>query len=166
MLSAVRASFHAGASFCTVHALSGTRALMELAALESELCQIRPFRILAVTILTSFAGPDLPLTANQPLAQQVFQLADIVMVSGLSGLVCSPLEIEGLRKAHPKAYLVTPGVRLPGDSPGDQARISDPATCLARGASALVVGRPILQSSQPALSAQTYHEEIQKIRPA
>ncbi|MGE0529168.1 MAG: orotidine 5'-phosphate decarboxylase / HUMPS family protein, partial [Bdellovibrionales bacterium] len=60
MEAAVRASFDMGASFCTVHALSGSEALSRMAKVEEELCRIRPFRILAVTILTSFRQETLP----------------------------------------------------------------------------------------------------------
>jgi hypothetical protein len=50
MEAAVRASFEAGASLVTVHALSGREALTKMATLEKELSQKRPFKILAVTI--------------------------------------------------------------------------------------------------------------------
>ncbi|MBX3021653.1 MAG: orotidine-5'-phosphate decarboxylase [Bdellovibrionales bacterium] len=163
MLSAVRASFDVGAAFCTVHAQAGREALSQLAELEEELCKIRPFRILAVTILTSFKQHTLaPVSQAMPIAEQAEVLAKLVLDSGLTGLVCSPEEVEALRQRFPNAYLVTPGVRLSGEKHGDQARVSDPVTALQRGASALVVGRPIYDSQEPALAAKTYYEEVQK----
>lgn len=163
MESAVRASFEAGASFCTVHAQAGSEALSLLAKLEVELCQIRPFRILAVTVLTSFKQDSLPpLVKAIPIAEQAVALAQLVIDSGLTGLVCSPEEVETLRRLFPQAYLVTPGVRLSGEDRGDQKRVSDPITALKRGASALVVGRPIYESLDPAQAAKHYYEEIQK----
>ena len=60
MESAVRASFQAGATLVTVHALAGLVALTGLAALEIELNRIRPFKILAVTILTSWENSSFP----------------------------------------------------------------------------------------------------------
>lgn len=163
MEAAVRASFEVGASYCTVHAQSGREALVQMAELEEELCKIRPFRILAVTILTSFRQDTLPaVTQRMPIAEQALSLAKLVIESGLTGLVCSPDEVEDLRRQFPQAYLVTPGVRLSGEDRGDQKRVSDPATALRRGASALVVGRPIYESLEPALAAKLYYEEIQK----
>lgn len=162
MESAVRTSFDMGASFCTIHAQAGGPAMVQLAKLENELCKIRPFRILAVTVLTSFAQEDLALTSATPIAEQTHQLAQLTLDSGLSGLVCSPEEVAGLRQSFPEAYLVTPGVRLSQDDKGDQVRVSDPNTALKRGASALVVGRPIYQSLEPAQAAKMYYEEIQK----
>lgn len=163
MVSAVRASFEVGATFCTVHAQAGKEALSQLADLEGELCKIRPFRVLAVTVLTSFKQESLPpMLSKIPIADQTAQLAKLVLESGLTGLVCSPEEVESLRKLFPSAYLVTPGVRLSGEDRGDQKRVSDPATALRRGASALVVGRPICESLEPAKVAKLYYEEIQK----
>lgn len=163
MEAAVRASFEVGASFCTVHAQAGREALTMLAELEESLCHTRPFRILAVTVLTSFKQETMPsLVQHLPIAEQTKSLARLAIESGISGLVCSPEEVEGLRAMYPNAYLVTPGVRLSHEDRGDQKRVSDPLTALRRGASALVVGRPIYDALEPALAAKAYYEEIQK----
>lgn len=164
MEAAVRASFDMGASFCTVHAQSGGEALQLMAKVEDELCKIRPFRVLSVTVLTSFKQDALPaVTKSMPIADQVASLAKLTIESGLTGIVCSPEEVENLRQKFPTAYLVTPGVRLAHDDRGDQQRVSDPCTALRRGASALVVGRPIYESLEPAQAAKKYYEEIQKV---
>lgn len=163
MEASVRATFEMGASFCTVHAQAGAEALTLLAKLEEELCKVRPFRVLAVTILTSFKQETLaPMVRSIPIAEQTMTLAKLALDCGLTGLVCSPEEVESLRKAFPQAYLVTPGVRLSTDEKGDQKRVADPLTALQRGSSALVVGRPIYASLEPAKAAKIYYEEIQK----
>jgi len=164
MHAAVQASFEVGASFCTVHAQAGPEALTMLAELEEALCRTRPFRILAVTVLTSFKPETLPpMVRHLPIAEQTRALAQLALDCGLSGLVCSPEEVEVLRQQFPNAYLVTPGVRLSHEDRGDQKRVSDPMTALRRGASALVVGRPIYDALEPALAAKAYYEEIQKL---
>lgn len=163
MESAVRASFDMGASFCTIHAQAGSEALKLLAGVEEELCRIRPFRLLAVTVLTSFKQDTLaPNVKHQPIAEQTQSLARLAVECGITGLVCSPEEVEDLRRQFPHAYLVTPGVRLSHEDRGDQKRVSDPVTALNRGASALVVGRPIYEALEPTLAAKQYYEEIQK----
>ncbi|AFY02602.1 orotidine 5'-phosphate decarboxylase [Bdellovibrio bacteriovorus str. Tiberius] len=146
MEAAVRASFEAGASLVTVHALSGKEALTRMAAVEKELNQQRPFRILAVTILTSWDQDSLPVNMkSQPIAQHVTELATLVKDSGLSGVVCSPHELDLLQNRD--LYLVTPGIRFSMQDSGDQKRIMGPKEALRAGASALVVGRPILEAS-------------------
>jgi orotidine-5'-phosphate decarboxylase len=164
MESAVRAAFEMGASYCTIHAQAGSEALKRLAHVEAELSAQRPFRLLAVTVLTSFKQDTLPsVSQKMPISEQTMALAKLTLDSGLTGLVCSPEEVESLRRAFPTAFLVTPGVRLSHEDKGDQKRVSDPCTTLRRGASALVVGRPIYESLEPALAAKIYYEEIQKV---
>lgn len=145
MEAAVRASFEAGASLVTVHALSGSEALKKMAEVEKELNQKRPFKILAVTILTSWDQASVPGNMkDQPIAQHVTDLATLVKNSGLSSVVCSPHELDLLQNRD--LYLVTPGIRFSMQNSGDQKRIMGPKEAMQNGASALVVGRPILEA--------------------
>ena len=163
MESAIRATFEAGATLATVHASAGREALCQLAKVEAELNQVRPFKILGVTILTSFSQETLaPNTNAVSISVQVKQLAQLVVESGLNGLVCSPQEAELLRKTSPSSFLVTPGVRMPGDPAGDQLRISTPAEALQKGATALVVGRSIIESSDPVAALSKILSSIQE----
>ena len=148
MVSAVKTSFHAGATFVTVHALSGSEALKELAKLEKELNQMRPFKILAVTILTSWDQNSMPKSLHSwPVTDHVLSLANLVLDSGLTGLVCSAHELD-LLKNH-NLYKVTPGIRLDSAAADDQKRVMNPHQAIQAGASALVIGRPILQATKP-----------------
>lgn len=150
MESAVRATFEAGASFCTVHAQAGSEALTLLAQLEKELSQQRPFLILSVTILTSFSQETLPDNLKPiSIQEHVEKLASVNFSSGLEGLVCSPHEVAELRKKWPDKFYVTPGVRLDSQPRQDQVRVMSPRQAIAAGASALVIGRPILQAADP-----------------
>lgn len=162
MESAVRATFEAGASLATVHAWSGVEALRRLAALEQELNAKRPFQILVVTILTSFNSETLPPPLSQfSIAEQVSGLSDLAVGSGLTGLVCSPEEVADLRARHPHAFLVTPGIRLPDyGKTDDQKRVLGPSQALERGASALVVGRPIIEAADPVAAADRILSDI------
>jgi orotidine-5'-phosphate decarboxylase len=161
MEAAVRASFEVGASLVTIHAQSGTEAMARLAVVEKELSAQRPFKILAVTVLTSFHKETLPrILKPLSIPDMVKDLAEQALESGLSGLVCSPEEIAILRKAFPSAYLLIPGIRLTGEEHGDQKRVADPCFAIQSGASALVVGRPIVQAANPAQAAKEYHDVI------
>lgn len=155
MEAAVRASFEAGATLVTVHALAGKEALTKMAAVEKELNQQRPFKILAVTILTSWDQNSMPSNLKQqPISQHVTDLASLVLESGMTGLVCSPHELDLLQNKG--LYLVTPGIRFSMDSLGDQKRVMGPAEAIHAGASALVVGRPIIEAKNPLETATDY----------
>ena len=150
MEAAVHAAFDMGASLVTVHAWSGGIALQRLRALERDLQKIRPFQILCVTILTSFDQATLPQPLNRfDIQSQVSELAKSVSTAGLKGFVCSPFEADLIRKIEPEAFVVTPGIRLPTDPVMDQKRVCTPKEAMQKGASALVIGRPILAANNP-----------------
>lgn len=159
MEAAVRASFDAGASLVTVHAMSGAEALSRMAEVEKELSQKRPFKVLAVTVLTSWGEKSFaPVFKSQAIGDHVQQLVDLVQAQGLSGVVCSPHELDLLQNRD--LYLVTPGIRFSMAANDDQNRVMTPQEALARGAKALVVGRPILQAADKVQAAQQFLANI------
>lgn len=163
MAAAVRATFEVGASFTTIHCWAGPEAMCQLAELERELNQQRPFKILAVTILTSFTAQTLPPSLRGTnVTEQVLSLAQEAYDCGLTGVVCSPLEVEALRARQPESFLVTPGVRFCEDDKGDQKRVLAPHEAMCLGSSALVVGRPICDAPDPVLAAERYLEAISR----
>ncbi|MEZ0390601.1 MAG: orotidine-5'-phosphate decarboxylase [Pseudobdellovibrionaceae bacterium] len=160
MEAAVRTSFEAGASLVTVHAMAGEEALRLMADLEAELSKKRPFRILAVTILTSWKESSMPsIFRQQPIREHVRELAELVKRSGLRSVVCSAEEIEILKDLD--LYLVTPGIRFPHEEKGDQKRVMGPQEAISLGSSVLVVGRPIFESQDPLKKAQEYLKAIE-----
>lgn len=161
MAAALKTVHRAGASFATIHALSGGPAMKDMARVEQELSKVRPFKILAVTILTSMEQAALPLTLrSQSVAENVRGLATLAIESGLTGIVCSAEEVADLRNRFPNAYLVTPGIRFSDGNIDDQKRIADPRSALQAGASALVVGRPIVDDKDPRAQAQKFFAAI------
>jgi len=153
-VSAVRSALDIGASLVTVHAQAGVETLTQLAKLEEEYNKTAPVKILAVTILTSFDSTTLPsILKAQSIAQHVQDLAQLVQSCGLNGLVCSPLELSVLNSLS-NLYLVTPGIRPESSSIGDQKRVMSPKEALQAGATALVVGRPILEASSPVMACR------------
>lgn len=162
MVSAVRASFDAGAKLVTVHAQAGIRALSDLAKLEEEYSKTGPVKILCVTILTSFDAATLPgILKSQPIDQHVLELVKLVNMSGLTGVVCSPHELETLNDFK-NMYFVTPGIRGAEQtatalaSIQDQKRVMSAKEAVALGANGIVVGRPIIEAKSPREEAAKY----------
>lgn len=155
MEHAVRAAFEMGATYVTVHASSGRKALERMAEIEKELRAHRPFTILAVTVLTSFSVDQLnDIGWTQSVDAHVSQLAGLTAASGLSTVVCSPHELESLKKQYPTLKYVVPGIRFEDGAKDDQSRTMTPLQAMKAGANALVVGRPILHADEPALAAE------------
>jgi orotidine-5'-phosphate decarboxylase len=156
---AIRSATQAGAGLLTIHAGGG--AAMISAAAEAAQAPGAP-RLLAVTVLTSIDASELAsLGISASPADHVLRLARLAASCGIDGFVCSPEEITLLRShLGPAPLLVIPGIRPAGSDIGDQKRISTPADAIARGASMLVVGRPITRASDPAAAAQAILDEI------
>ena len=156
MAGACRSAARLGAELITVHACAGSEALeqAQAAAVEGAAAAGLPApTLLAVTVLTSWEQRRFAqqLAIGEPLDHYVPRLAQLAAQAGIGGCVCSPLEVEQLRRAHPEPFrLVTPGIRPAGAPLGDQQRVMTPAQAVAAGASHLVVGRPITAASDPA----------------
>ena len=147
-------------SMLTIHA-SGGREMMRR-AVESAAERNPELLILGVTVITSFDADSLAETGVELEPEwQVEKLAKLAVDSGLKGLVCSPLEIEGLRSILPEdTVLVTPGIRPSGSSADEQKRIMTPADAARAGSDFIVVGRPILKAENPAFAVSKILEEI------
>jgi orotidine-5'-phosphate decarboxylase len=151
---AVRSAFKHGVQMMTIHA-SGGREMMAKAAevarqIAHETGRPKPV-LLGVTILTSLKGADLE-EIGQPsdVACQVLRLAGLAKAAGLDGVVCSPQEIEALRREYGRELaIVTPGIRPVWAAAQDQKRIMTPAEAVAKGADYLVIGRPITGAPSP-----------------
>jgi orotidine-5'-phosphate decarboxylase len=157
---AVRSVAGTGASLLTIHAGGGEQ--MMRAAAQAATCPGAP-ELLAVTVLTSMDAAELSAVGvPTPPADQVLRLARLAKTSGVTGLVCSPEEVAAVRQAMgPGARLVVPGIRPAGHmATDDQRRVATPAETIARGASMLVVGRPITQAPDPAKAAAAILAEI------
>ena len=138
----------------TLHSLGGREMLkraVEAAKEEAERLSIPKPKLLAVTILTSLKETDLnELGVFCKTDEQVLRLANLAYEAGVDGIVCSPKEIALLRKNLEKDVLiVTPGIRPAWARTHDQKRVMTPRQAIQEGADYLVIGRPIIASSNP-----------------
>lgn len=121
-------------------------------------------KLLAVSVLTSLDATDLAeQTSSLKPADLVLHRARLAREAGFDGIVASGQEAAAVRQAvGPDFLIVTPGIRLPTDDAGDQARVTTPADAIQAGASHLVVGRPITNADDPAAAAQRFVAAITK----
>tara|TARA_B100000945_G_scaffold209826_1_gene168899 strand:- start:457 stop:1182 length:726 start_codon:yes stop_codon:yes gene_type:complete len=155
-----------GAQFISLHTCAGMKALKmanEAAYEGAAKVNLMPPKLLGITILTSWTQESLidDLLIDQSINQRVKHLAEIAFDSGLGGCVCSPREVQFLRKIYPETFdLVTPGIRSLGLETNDQSRVSDASEAIKMGASKLVIGRAITQSTDPAYMFKSFCEKV------
>lgn len=134
-----------------LHAAGGSKMMAEAVAGLTRADGTRPI-LIAVTQLTSTDSETLKneLLIDTPMAETVMSYALNAKNSGLDGVVCSPLEAEGVhRKCGEKFITVTPGVRFADGDMGDQKRVMTPAQAKLAGSDYIVVGRPITAADDP-----------------
>ncbi|WP_322747527.1 MULTISPECIES: orotidine-5'-phosphate decarboxylase [unclassified Frankia] len=141
-----------GPRYVTVHAAGG--AAMVRAAVDAA----PDVEIAAVTVLTSLSGAELVSCGfgGSP-SDVVRRLAALAVAAGARAVVCSPREVSAVRaEVGSDVTLITPGVRPAGANVDDQARTATPAAALRAGSDLLVVGRPIIASSDPGAAAARF----------
>ena len=109
-------------------------------------------KILGVSILTSMDSKQTKKIYNQKnVSFLVKKFAKLAKKNGLDGVVCSPKEINVIRKEVGKDFIIiTPGIRLKNKiNKDDQKRIETPEEAIKLGANYLVIGRPITKSKNP-----------------
>lgn len=166
---AVRSAVRLGVEMMTIHA-SGGRDMMakaaEAASGEAERLKTPRPILLGVTVLTSLKNGDLREIGFPPdAAGQVLRLAGLARAAGLDGVVCSPREIELVKREFGRDFLVvTPGIRPLWAAAQDQKRIMTPGEAVERGADYLVVGRPVTGDPSPADAFAKIVEELERAK--
>ncbi len=156
--SAARILHHSGVWMTNVHASGGPD--MMRAAREA----FPEEQLLAVTVLTSLDQR----TVNEfwgteyGIEQIVQRWAVAAQEEGLNGVVCSPREIEPVRRAAGSQFtVVTPGIRPRWAASGDdQRRVTTPRQAVFNGADYLVIGRPITGAESPKDAAGKIVKEL------
>lgn len=123
---------------------------------------IRPC-IIGVTVLTSMSQDVLKaeIGIQHSLNTHVRHLAGMALKAGLDGVVASGREARMI-KGHcgNKFTVVTPGIRPSWAPVDDQSRTMTPKEALRAGADYLVIGRAILNQSDPARAIELIQQEI------
>ncbi len=158
---AIRKVAGLGVRFATVHGNTENIQAAVRARGDSDL------QILAVTVLTSLNEEDVrrlySLPNEVPLAQHATNVAASMVSIGCDGVVASPREITMLRGALPaRSLIVTPGIRMEGETTDDHKRPGTPYEAIKNGADYLVVGRSIYRHADPRGQAQRYVEAIER----
>jgi orotidine-5'-phosphate decarboxylase len=108
----------------------------------------KKLKILGVTVLTSLNNKSLKKIGHTKSVEQlVLKQADLIKKSGCDGIVCSAQEAKMVRKKYKNLFIVTPGIRLPGDSANDQSRITSPNDAFKNKVSGIVMGRSLIKGN-------------------
>ena len=105
-------------------------------------------KVFGVTVLTSLNNKSLKeIGHTKSVEQLVLKQAGLIKKSGCDGIVCSAQEAQIVRKKFKNLFIVTPGIRLPGDSANDQSRIMSPNDAFKNKVSGVVMGRSLTKGN-------------------
>ena len=132
--------------YITVHASGG---LEMLKAIKKKTKTInKGIKVLGVTVLTSLNNKSLKeIGHTKSVDQLVLKQASLIKKSGCDGIVCSAQEAKMVRRKYKNLYIVTPGIRLPGDSANDQSRVMTPSDAFKNKVSGIVMGRSLIKGN-------------------
>jgi len=124
----------------TVHASCGHESLR--AAVENR----SGAEVFAVTVLTSIAPEECLCIFGKSVAEKVKEFALVAAKAQTQGIVCSAQELEWIASLPELSEIkkITPGIRPEWYEALDQKRTLTPREAIHRGATHLVIGRPIL----------------------
>ena len=133
-------------SYLTVHINGG---LDMLKAVRKSSRKInKKLKILGVTVLTSFSNFTIKQIGHtKSVKDLVKKQAKLAKLAKLDGIVCSGYEAKFLNKICKNMEIITPGIRLPGDSKQDQKRVMTPSQAFQNGATSIVIGRSITKGN-------------------
>ena len=133
-------------SYLTVHINGGLEMLKAVKKASKKIN--KRMKILGVTILTSFSNSSIKkIGYNKSIKEIVKKQVSLAKSAKLDGIVCSGHEAKYIKKICQTMEIITPGIRLPGHSKGDQKRVMSPRQSLKNGATSLVMGRSIIKGN-------------------
>jgi len=129
-------------SYLTVHTQGGLEMLKAVKKTAKKIN--KKLKILGVTVLTSFSNSSIKKIGHtKSIKELVRKQANLAKLANLDGIVCSGHEVKFLKKICKNMEVITPGIRLVGDSKGDQKRVLTPKEAFKNGATSIVMGRSI-----------------------
>jgi len=144
--------------FTTIH-IAGGDEMQKIANLSK-----KNVKVLGVSILTSIDSAQAEkYYSEKNINNLVGKFVKNSLENKLDGVVCSPLEIELVKKiSSGKLIIVTPGIRPENyNKNDDQKRFMSPKEAVNLGANYLVIGRPITQSSNPLSEITSINSSIE-----
>ena len=127
-------------NYLTIHISSGLKALKASKRVSGRT------KLIGVTILTSLDNKSLKeIGYTKKLKKIVLEQAKLAKKAKLDAIVCSPMEVDLVRKVF-KKEIITPGIRF-NTKKDDQKRTLTPKQAYKNGSDWLVIGRPVTKGN-------------------
>ena len=132
-------------NYITVHANAGEETVKAVIKTAKKINS--KLKILLVTILTSMSNTSIKKIGHtKSITELVKKQALMAKACKCHGIICAGSDLKFVKKIF-KGEIITPGIRLKGDSAEDQKRVMGPKEAFEKGSTSLVLGRSIIKGN-------------------
>ena len=142
-------------NYLSIHSLGGNN-LINAATKASNFT-----KILSVSLLSHHDQKSInDIGIKQPIQNQIKKLILNALKNNVFGLILAPKDLDIARKIKKKIIIFVPGIRGKKNRKDEHKRSLDPLTAIKKGATYIIIGRPITKSKNPKETLKLINEEI------
>ena len=118
-------------------------------------------KILSVSLLSHHDQKSInDIGIKQPIQNQIKKLILNALKNNVFGLILAPKDLDIARKIKKKIIIFVPGIRGKKNRKDEHKRSLDSLSAIKKGATYIIIGRPITKSKDPERTLKLINEEI------
>ena len=152
---AVKAVNSLKVNYLSIHSLGGNN-MINAATKASNFT-----KILSVSLLSHHDQKSInDIGIKQPIQNQIKKLILNALKNNVFGLILAPKDLDIARKIKKKIIIFVPGIREKKKGKDEHKRSLDSLSAIKKGATYIIIGRPITKSKNPKGTLKLINEEI------
>ena len=122
---------------------------------------MQPVKLLTVSLLSHHNQKSInELGIEKSIKNEIKKLIFIAIKNNTAGLILAPKDLEIAKKINKNIVIFAPGIRERKNRKHEHKRSMDPLNAIKKGATYIVIGRPITKSQNPKRTLKLINEEI------
>ena len=119
-------------------------------------------KILTVSLLSHHNQKSIKeIGIEQPIRNRIKKLILNALRNNVFGLILAPQDLGIIKKIKKKITIFVPGIRLKQNKKDEHKRSLDPLSAIKKGATYIIIGRPITKSKNPKETLKLINQEIE-----
>tara|TARA_B100001123_G_scaffold150699_1_gene174237 strand:- start:763 stop:1467 length:705 start_codon:yes stop_codon:yes gene_type:complete len=118
-------------------------------------------KILSVSLLSHHDQKSIDaIGIKNTIEKEINKLVSNAIKNNVSGLILAPKDLDIVKNINKNIEVFVPGIRTKKNKKNEHKRSLDPLTAIKKGATFIIIGRPITQSKNPKKTLKLINEEI------
>ena len=145
-------------NYLSIHSLGGDE-MIQAAVKGSKYTKILSVQLLSHLDKSSIKKIGISIS----LKNEIKKLINIALKNNVHGLILAPKDLEIISKLKKNNIeIFVPGIRSKQNKKDEHKRFLDPTTAIKKGATYIIIGRPITKSKNPKKTLTLINEEIKE----